>query len=152
MRTLDLSGIDYLGADIVPEIVVANQERHAAPDNSAAGRRFQVLDAAADALPAVDLILCRDLLIHLSLGDIERVLANFLASGSRLLLATHFASCTENVEIVSGDFRPVNLCAPPFGWPPPLEMIDEQSRMEGGAGRGLGLWRLGDLWAAAAAS
>lgn len=138
MRALDLSRIDYLGADIVPEIVAANQERHAAP-----GLRFRVLDAAADPLPAVDLILCRDLLIHLSLSDIERVLASFRASGSRLLLITHFAGCRENAEIVSGDFRPVNLCAPPFLWPPPLEEIDEQSRMPGGEGRGLGLWRLG---------
>ncbi len=145
MRTLDLGGIDYLGADIVPEIVAANQARFAGLGDGTTGRRFQVLDAAADLLPAVDLILCRDLLIHLSLGDMRRVLASFRASGSRLLLTTHFASCADNVEIVSGDFRPVNLCAPPFGWPPPLEVVDEQSRMEGGAGRGLGLWRLGEL-------
>ncbi len=137
MRTVDLTGIDYLGADIVPEIVAANEERFGTP-----GRRFRVLDAAADSLPAVDLILCRDLLIHLSLGDIARVLAGFAASGSRLLLTTHFAGCEENAEIVSGDFRPVNLCASPFGWPPPLAVIDEESRMAGGAGRGLGLWRL----------
>jgi len=32
-----------------------------------------------------------------------------------------------NTEIVSGDFRPVNLCSPPFLFPPPLQVINEAS-------------------------
>lgn len=142
MRKVDLGDRDYLGADIVAEIVEENEARFGRP-----GRRFRVLDGAADALPRVDLIVCRDLLIHLSLGDIARTLRNFLASGSRRLLASHYSDRRENPDIPSGDFRPVNLCAPPFDFPPPLAIVNEESRQGDGAypDRGMALWEVAAL-------
>ncbi len=142
MRHVDLDGIDYVGADIVPRIVDANRRRLTGPR-----REFQILDATRDALPEVDLVLCRDLFIHLSLGELTRTLANFVASGSRLLLTSHFTSCVENVDISSGDFRPVNLCRPPFDLPPPIDVINEDSMLCDGdfRDRSMALWRLSDL-------
>lgn len=133
---------DYMGADVVPEIVRMNQELH-----GSAGRRFVVLDATRDPLPKVDLIVCRDLLIHLSLRDCRLALGNFVASGSRLLLTSHFGDRTDNPEILSGDFRPVNLCRPPFSLPPPVQVIDERSELGEGAfrDRAMGLWKLSDV-------
>jgi SAM-dependent methyltransferase len=134
--------VDYTGADIVPELVEANQRRH-----GGAHRRFVVLDATRDPLPEVDLILCRDLLIHLSLADGWAALRNFHRSGSRWLLTNHFAGREENPDILSGDFRPIHLCRPPFRFPPPEAVIAERSQLAGGAfaDRSMALWRLADL-------
>ena len=138
MRHLDLD-VDYTGADIVAELVQQNEKRY-----GSARRRFVVLDATADPLPRADLILCRDLLIHLGTRDAFALLKNFAASGSRLLLTTHFAGRTSNPDIVSGDFRPVNLCRPPFNLPAPLQIINEHSRLGSGefADRSMALWEL----------
>ena len=134
--------LDYTGADIVRDIVLENQKRHGGNR-----RRFVVLDATRDALPRVDLILCRDLLIHLSLRDCRAALTNFAASGSRFLLTSHFENRSDNPEIVSGDFRPINLCRRPFNFPEPLEVINEHSALDGDAfsDRSMALWRLGDV-------
>lgn len=141
MRHVELKA-DYTGADVVPELANANQQRYGNEK-----RRFVVLDATKDRLPRVDLIHCRDLLIHLSIADCRAALKNFIASGSQYLLTSHFAACTTNDEIVSGDFRPINLTAPPFGFPPPLEVINEESNLGDGAfrDRSMALWKLTDL-------
>ncbi|MDQ6800509.1 MAG: class I SAM-dependent methyltransferase [Acidobacteriota bacterium] len=134
--------VDYTGADIVREIVEENQNRYGANR-----RRFVVLDATRNSLPRVDLILCRDLLIHLSTRDCRASLANFVASGSRFLLTSHFENRSSNPEIVSGDFRPINLCRPPFNFPEPLEIINERSALDGDAfsDRSMALWRLTEI-------
>jgi hypothetical protein len=133
---------EYIGADIVPEIVAQNQQRF-----GGAKRRFVLLDATRDRLPRVDLIHCRDLLIHLSTQDCWAALANFVDSGSRLLLTSHFADRTENAEIVSGDFRPVNLTRPPFNFPPPIEAINEHSALADHqfTDRSMALWPLAGI-------
>lgn len=138
MSTLDLAGIDYVGADIVPELVAQNEARFA-------GRRFMVLDATRDPLPAVNLVFCRDLLIHLANADIARLLRNVAASGAGWLLTSHYASRGSNPEITSGDFRPVNLCAPPFSLPSPAEtLVEHCTEAEGAfADKCLGLWPVG---------
>jgi hypothetical protein len=139
MRTVDLESREYIGADIVPAIIVENQRRFGRPN-----RRFVVLDGAVDPLPAVDLILCRDLFIHLSLNDISLMLRNFLASEALFLLVTHYTERRENADIISGDFRPVNLCAPPFHFPPPAMAINEESRQAEGMfpDRSMALWEI----------
>lgn len=141
MSRLDLSGVSYVGGDIVPDLVESNRQRFPSP------LEFRVIDVTADPLPNVDLILCRDLLIHLGTRDAARALSNILKSGSRLLLASHYFDRTENLDIPSGDFRPINLTRAPFNLPPPVERLDEDSRLEDGlyADRSMALWRLDDL-------
>lgn len=133
---------EYIGADIVPEIVAFNRDRYGAPRRS-----FLMLDATADTLPTADLILCRDLLIHLSLADCWAALSRFVGSGSRYLLTNHFVERARNPEIVTGDFRPINLERPPFNFPPPLRIIREESDLGSGSfrDRSMALWRLSDL-------
>ena len=127
----------YLGADIVPEIVEANQQY------ADFNRAFHLIDATSDDLPRVDLILCRDMLGHFSNADVKRTLQNFRASGSRYLLATTFPNHENSTNIETGQWRPINL-ASLFGLPNPIELINEKC-MEGGGkfmDKSLGLWRL----------
>lgn len=145
MRHVDLGAVDYVGVDVVSELIERNRRLYGRP-----GRRFERLDATRDPLPEADLVLCRDLLIHLGLADIRRLLERIVAAGPRLLLASHFTECQENADIVSGDYHPVNLCAPPFSLPAPLEIIGEDSRLAEGRlrDRAMALWTSDQIAAA----
>jgi len=142
MAGVDLGGARYVGVDIVPALVAADRERHGGP-----GREFLVRDLVRDDLPAADLVLCRDCLVHLSGRDALAAVANLRRSGSRLLLATTFPELRANRDIVTGQWRPLNLRLPPFGFPEPLRLLAEDPP-EGAGGhpdKSLGLWRLADL-------
>jgi hypothetical protein len=133
MCQVDLSGIEYIGADVVLELIARNRRLY-----EAKGRSFLVLDITRDPLPAVDVILCRDCLIHLSSKHVRDTIANFKRSNSRFLLATTHVTVRENTDIRSGDRRPINLELPPFNFPPPLQSITEDAEL----GKHLGLWSL----------
>jgi methyltransferase family protein len=133
----------YIGADIVPELVQRLTVAHAT-----AGREFRVLDLTSDDLPQVDLIFCRDALVHFSNADILGAIANMKRSGARYLLTTIFVARAENPDIpTGGNWRPLNLQAPPFSLPPPLRLIDERCTEFDGrfADKSMGLWRISDL-------
>jgi hypothetical protein len=142
MRQVDLRGIRYVGADIVPELVHQNDIAYGGPDVS-----FTRLDLLSDALPRVDLILCRDGLVHFSLADALRALENIIASGSRLLLTTTYSSRRRNRNVSTGGWRPLNLERGPFSFPPPLLLLEEGCTENEGkyADKALGLWRLSDV-------
>jgi hypothetical protein len=132
----------YVGADIVPELIAALGARFAD------GRReFRRLDLIRDALPQVDLVFCRDALVHFSDADARRAIRNIKRSGSRFLLTTTFPGRAENPPIETGNWRPLNLERAPFGFPPPLRLIDEKCREGDGAwaDKSVGLWRIADL-------
>jgi hypothetical protein len=87
-----LSGIElgerfYLGADIVAELVARNQAAFGREDGRV---QFAKLDLLRDPLPAADLVLCRDCLVHLSFANIFAALVNLRRSGARWLLVTTF--------------------------------------------------------------
>jgi SAM-dependent methyltransferase len=142
MAHVDLTGIDYLGGDIVPEMIARNTERHGGP-----GRRFEVVDLIAGPVPRADLLLVRDCLVHLSHAHVARALENIRASGSTWLLTTLYPAVARNEDIVTGQWRALDLTRPPFGLPAPVRLIDEGAAAAPGQGPGkmLGLWRVSDL-------
>lgn len=136
MSHVELRDVTYTGADIVPDIIAANRARHAR-----AGRDFVLLDAVAKVPPRADLVLCRDLLVHLSFRDALRVLANVRASGSTWLLTTTFTERRANTDLAD-DWRPINLERAPFRLPPPTRLIVEDCTSDDGQYRdkALALW------------
>ena len=131
--------VHYIGGDVLPELARTNQERWGGPS-----RTFAAIDILKDALPAADLLLCRDCLVHFSFADAAAALRNIRRARCRWLLTTTFPNCTANEDIVTGDWRPLNLELPPFNLPAPHLLLNEQCT-EGGdmfADKSLGLWRL----------
>lgn len=130
---------EYIGADVVPELIENVKRNH-----QREGRTFRCADIVADSLPRVDVILCRDGLVHFSNADIAATLRNFERSGSRYLLTTTFTGDRENRDIATGGWRPINLERPPFSFPPPLASIDEHCLTGNGQYRDkrLALWPL----------
>jgi hypothetical protein len=140
MRSVDLSAIDYVGLDIVREVVDGNRAYESEHVT------FRHANLLADRLPAVELVLCRDCLVHFCYRDIWRTLRNVCRSGSRYLLTTTFPA-RRNRDIWTGDWRPLNLEAEPFNLPQPLELIVEGCTESEGefADKSLGLWRIDAL-------
>ena len=132
----------YIGVDIVSELIQRNREKYG---NEI--REFRCMDLRKDKLPAVDLILCRDCLAHLSFKDIFMVLRNFKKSDSKYLLATHHPTKKTNEDTVTGFWRTLNFLLPPFDFPESLYTINEKCTEQNGelADKSLALWRLEDL-------
>lgn len=142
MKQVDLKGIEYLGADIVDQLIHRNSMQH-----ETSNVRFQQLDLLRSRLPEVDLVICRDCLVHFSNRDVARSLANISRSGSKYLLTTTFSSRAENVDIATGGWRPLNLEKPPFSLPPAISILNEGCTEGGGnyVDKSLGLWSIREI-------
>jgi hypothetical protein len=130
--------VEYFGYDIVEPVIASNSARYAS-----SRVRFLRADITTSILPHVDLILCRDCLVHFSYADIFLTLRNFLDSGAHYLLTTTFPGRT-NRDIATGDWRPLDFERGPFGFPRPIRVVDEKCTEFDGAYRdkSLGLWDL----------
>jgi hypothetical protein len=142
MNHVDLSGIEYMGGDIVEPLVETNRERY-----GSAGRRFLKVDVINGPLPKADVILCRDCLVHFSFANIFAAFQTMKSSGAEYLLTTTFLAREVNKDIVDGDWRPLNLEASPFLLTAPIDVIVEGCTEEGGAyaDKALAVWRVADL-------
>ena len=132
----------YIGIDVVPALIKANRQGWSSPR-----RQFLCRDMVRQRLPAADLVLCRDALVHLSEDDIFVALANLRRTGAEYLIATTFIGDRTNIDIANGEWRPLNMQHPPFLFPSPLELVDERCHHTGGiyADKRLALWRFKDL-------
>jgi hypothetical protein len=141
MQHVDLGTIAYTGSDIVSELI-AHNSRYALPN-----ARFCNLNLLKHKLPTVDLIFCRDCLVHFSFRDAFAALRNICESGSAYLLTTTFANDRHNSDIPTGSWYPLNLESPPFSFPPPLKLINEGCTQSGGAysDKSLGLWNVANI-------
>jgi len=139
MKLLDLP-LTYTGADFVDEIAAENHRLY-----SNGTRSFHRLDLTADPLPPADLLLCRDCLPHFSFGNIFKALDNIRRSGSGLLLTSTYPRLERNRDIVTGEWRRLNLQIPPFSLPEPLLLLDEQCPDPASPDKSLALWRISDL-------
>jgi hypothetical protein len=142
MAGVRLGDVSYIGGDLVPEIIEQNRRVHARADRS-----FLQLDLTRSELPAADLLLCRDCLVHISNADIGAALVNVARSEIRWLLTTTFPAEPENVDIVTGDWRPIDLTKPPFDLPAPVEVLNEGCTEQDGvfSDKSLGLWSVSSV-------
>ena len=142
MRELALDIDEYIGADIVDELVDRNARTFGYEQ-----KRFCHLDVTRDLLPRVDLIFCRDCLVHFSFADISSPLQNMRRSESLYLITTTFTSVGEPFDIQTGDWRQIDLQRSPFNFPEPLLLIREHGIWDGGEdyNKCMGVWKLSDL-------
>lgn len=146
LSRVNLLGATYIGADLVPD-AIEHDQRYAS-----AIRQFTCLDVVHDPLPKTDIILCRDVLVHLPYADCLKAIDNFKRSGATYLLCTTFINHT-NTDL-HGDliWRPLNMQHPPFNFGPPMRLFAEEwieARTNEFDDYRLGLWRLDDIEVAA---
>ena len=142
MREIDLTGIQYIGADIVESLTSDNQNKYGSDE-----RQFKTLDLIEDPLPKVDLVFVRDCLVHLSEDKVFAALNNIKASGSTYLLTTDFPMTSENINIVTGQWRRINLLIKPFMLPEPADQIVENCTEDSGgfSDKRMALWRIENI-------
>jgi len=136
MRTLPLD-CRYMGIDVAEDVIASNLRQYSSED-----RIFTVLDATREPLPAADTVLCREVLFHLSFDDICHFVRNLRASSAVNLIATTDVATAFNADIISGDFRLLNLRKSPFRFRPPALSIRDDALSPG---RVLGVWRVSEL-------
>lgn len=121
-------------------IIEENQKNYAEQK----GYQFITSNLVVDPLPKVDLIFCRDLIIHIPNQRIPKLLENFIKTGSKWLLITHYTAGSDkfplNSDITMGDYRPVDLTKEPFNLPPPLFIFPERETY-----KHMALWNLQDI-------
>jgi len=140
MQYVNLGTCRYIGIDIVEELIERNIKLFGTT------KEFKHANLLNEIIEKVDLIICRDMLAHLTDEQIFTVLRNFKQSGSKYLLATTNVLAQSNTFIAhAGDWRRLNLQLPPFNFPEPLALIYEDVPFEWERGKCLALWLLDDL-------
>ncbi len=143
IQHVDLSFLNqYIGIDIVSDLIQQNKQKY---ENET--HLFVCANIVADPLPQADIILCRDCLVHLRFQDILKTLKNMKASRSIYLLTTTFPQIQSNRDLrKTGQWRPLNLQQPPFNFPEPLILINEEYKHHKRyPDQSLGLWKLEDI-------
>ena len=108
------------------------------------GISFKKLDITMEVMRKADIILCRDVFIHLPNDLIQKTLALFKESGSKYLLTSNYCECQNNEGREFGAFRPedplgrsINLMKEPFNFGEPIHKIEEVNW-----GRFICMWEL----------
>ncbi len=130
----------YIGADVVGRLIELNRQKYIRD-----GVEFRKLNVLADELPRVDMIMCRDCLVHFSFKDIQSALRTVKRSRSKYFLTTIFTECQSNADIATGDWRKINLMRPPFNIPPPMKIINEKCPDQSQLDKSLALWKVDSL-------
>lgn len=116
--------VRYLGGDISEPLI--QNARNQYPE-----LELQIHDVTTDPIPSVDLLLCRDVAIHLSTDHKQQLWNNWYRSGVPWILITHHYDQNANQEVVYTNTFPfgfVNWTLPPWNFPAPTHvLLDPQS-------------------------
>jgi hypothetical protein len=116
--------LQYIGGDIVKPLIDNLNAKYKSDRIS-----FLHFDLIKEIPAEVDLMICRDLLFHLSFQDTKSVLENYVKSKSTYLLTTthiNMGSSFTNRDILTGDFRCIDIFSKPYNFPTnPLYVIED---------------------------
>lgn len=136
MRTLMLGAVDYVGYDV--------HERHTWPDLRKQGYQLVVADVTTEAMRKADLVVCRDVFIHLPNDMVIAALKLFREAGTLLLTTSYTSDGTavtfdnhERMNTPSLLHAKLDLSLPPFNLGRPIECFAEDS-----PNKYMGLWEL----------
>lgn len=120
MSKIDLpTKFKYLGGDISETLIKHNKENYK-------DFEFFLFDITTDNFPDVDLLLCRDCLIHFSFSDIDKFFNNIVNSNIKFILLTNHKKDRYNFKDIStGDCRPVNFTKAPYNFENPVDVIND---------------------------
>jgi hypothetical protein len=135
MKHIDLSTVEYDGYDVVESLILKNIELY-----SKDSIRFHKADLLDVQIPKVDLVILKDVLVHLVNHISERILQKVKESKSRLLAATTGISFANEHRLIKeiGGFAPINM-EEILG--APIDTIEVPSR-KGNPKKYFSLWRL----------
>lgn len=108
-RFIDFAKCQYHGVDIVTSVILENQKRYTKNNIS-----FAVEDITEFDFPACDLLLCKDVLQHLSNKNVSTILHRIKTARVALLTNDYHPA---NNDVENGSTRPLDISQPPFNFP-----------------------------------
>lgn len=110
-QAINWNGISYIGYDIVKPVIQKNQQKF-----SSANIQFVHCNAIESNLPSADLLICKDVLQHLPIGEILLLLSQF--DKFKYCLITNDVDPNtltgDNIDIIRGSERSIDLSKSPF--------------------------------------
>jgi hypothetical protein len=136
-KTFDYGEINYIGGDIVEEIVKENQRKYGNDKT-----KFLHINLSKDVLPDVDIIMVRDCLMHLSDEDSLKCIDNIKKSKIDYMLISSNPDKIKNSKKskTSKDLRRQNLEILPYNLGTPIKYIDDSNPHV--PSKRLGLWKI----------
>jgi hypothetical protein len=128
--------LEYIGADIVDSLITNTKKNYPGVD-------FRVLDLTKDDLPEVDLIFCRDCLLHLSFEDVDKAFDNIAKSNIKYILTSNWINADNIKDIATGSHRFLNFNKPPYSFDTGIDSIKDW--VPGFAEREMILWNIDDI-------
>lgn len=127
----------YTGVDIVDSVIESNNKKYS--NNTISFKQMNIID---NQISKYDVILCKDVLFHLSFEDVLNCLKNFKESKSTYLISTTFYDF-ENKDIETGNWRPINLETSPFLLNKPLLLWKNiENKTDGWINKSIGIWKI----------
>jgi hypothetical protein len=112
-RYIDWSSVDYLGLEVVPDLIESNTAAYGAPNV-----RFAHSPDRLDDLPPAHVLIAKDVLQHWPNQDISAFLANAVEKYRYCLITNCVRPKRDrNTDIPMGSFRPLDLRERPFNAP-----------------------------------
>ncbi len=110
-KLIDWDGIEYIGFDVVPQVIEKNITKY-----STSSINFICTDGLTYDLPAADLLICKDVLQHLSNEDVFLFLSHL--KKYKYCLITNdcdpdVVRC-KNINILTGGYRNIDMTLPPY--------------------------------------
>ena len=112
--------IDYIGVDIVEELIEANKKKYL-------DKNFNFINddiVNFNTSNKFDLILIRDLFIHIPNSDIKKILQNIKKIDFKYVALNSYNNKI-NEDVVVGKHRKINLLIEPFNLKQPLENFND---------------------------
>lgn len=107
-------GVRYTGLDVVAAVVEKARALHGDPGHV---EFMLATPAALEALPPADLVICKDVLQHLPIAEIQDLLRRLSRKARFGLWINDRHGAGDNAEIARGDYRSLDLARPPFRLP-----------------------------------
>ena len=138
LSKLDWTGINYLGIDIVPELIEQNKKMFP-------GFHFVNINIVKEFPNFVykngnRMIFIRDVFTHLQLADCLKIIENVKNSGAQYLMISS-SSVNVNNDNTCLVIYPRNLRIKPFNFPEPLMTIKDKGK----EGYYMGIWNINEL-------
>ena len=142
MSSMDMKNLKYQGHDIVEQLIIENRKKFKKSNIS-----FFHSDITNSKLGKADLMFVRDCFVHFSIEDIKKSIFRIKQSRSKYLMSTSFVNLERNIDIYTGDWRPINLEKEPFNFPKPLMIYNEKCKEMDGiyADKSLCIWEINKL-------
>ena len=112
--------IDYTGVDIVEELIEANKKKYL-------NKNFDFINddiVNFNTSKKFDLIIIRDLFIHIPIYDIKKILQNIKEIDFKYVALNSYSNNINN-DVITGKHRKINLLIEPFNLNQPLEYFND---------------------------